>query len=229
VVALGAAALAMAGCGGGGAETLTYSRGASAPAAVFQDWSRYMRRGNVRTACRLMTANGRRSLAAVDGQSCDSTEGLSGPAPKPGPAGVAKDLALLVVKYPNESFIAVLRREGGRWLVDLPQPAPIPRSLASPGTPRFLVERLPLAGPTSPAFGAAARYVDRGVTSGRLDREHVGTVAVVGHVALAYLVAGSDAGGTATSPVPAGTPTRIVVLAKGGGRWRITPVSIGSA
>jgi hypothetical protein len=229
VVALGAAALAMAGCGSGGAETLTYSRGATAPPAVFADWSRYMHRGDVRTACRLMTANGRRSLAAVDGQSCDSTEGLSGPAPKLGPAGVAKDLALLVVKYPNESFIAVLRREGGRWLVDLPQPAPIPRSPATSGTPPFLVERLPVAGPTSPAFGAASRYVDRGVASGRLDREHVDTVAVVGKLALAYLVAGSDISGTATTPVPAGTPTDILVLSRTSGGWRVVPVSIGSA
>jgi hypothetical protein len=188
-----------------------------------------MRSGDVGAACELMTANGRRSLAAIDAQDCNSTEGLSGPAPKVGPVGVAKDVALTLVRYANESFIAVMRRENGRWLVDLAQPAPIPRSLAHSNTPPYLIERLPLAGPTDPAFGTASRYVDRGVASGRLDREHVNTVAVVGKLALAYLVAGSDIQGAATTPVPAGTSTDILVLAKSRHGWHVVPVSIGSA
>ncbi len=229
VAALAAAALAMAGCGAGGTGTSTAPAGAATPRAAFEAWYRHMRSGDVGAACELMTDNGRRSLAAIDGQDCDSTEGLSGAAPKLAPVGVSQDLALVVVRYASESFIAVVRREDGHWLVDLAQPAPIPRSLADSNTPPYLVERLPLAGPTSPAFGAAARYVDHGVASGRLDREHVDTVAVAGKLALAYLVAGSDVGGTATTPVPAGTPTDILVLARGHHGWHVVPVSIGAA
>ncbi len=176
-----------------------------------------------------MTANGRRSLAAVDGQSCDSTEGLSGQAPMLGPVGVDHGMALVVVRYRDESFVAVLRRPEGRWLVDLAQPAPIPEALASADTPPYLVRRIPVAGPASPALAVASRYVDHGVANGHLDREHVDTVAAVGDVALAYLVAGSDVAGPATTPVPAGTPTDILVLAKRLGRWRVLPISLGSA
>ncbi len=238
--------LALAGCGAGaGGGATTSSGGATtssgddegAARAAFAEWYARMREGDIAASCRLMTGNGRRAMAVL-GADCAGARGdrLTGPRPDLGPIGAANGIALVVTRHPAkggfsaENFVAVLRHRQGTWLVDLPQPAPIPPSLRAPGVPPYLFESLPTGGIVGNGpLAAASRYVDSGVASGSLDREHVDTVATVGDVALAYLVAGSDVAGTATTPVPAGTPTDILVLTKRAGRWRVLPISLGYA
>src|SRR5205823_14775521 len=105
------------------------------------------RRGDGPAACALMTARGRHTAERIGGP------GFCGKHPPPkhsvrppkiGPIGTRGPLALAVSKG---SFVTGMRRQGGRWLVDVLAPAPVPDSLHVKHVPKVLRTRLPTTGP----------------------------------------------------------------------------------
>jgi hypothetical protein len=220
-------ALAIAGCGGsGGGTSSTGATGTASPSGVLRAWYLAAARGNGATACGLMTGHGRRAVEAVresNGQSCRNViadHRFGRPRPeRVGPVGTHDSVALGVVQFQahGSRAVGVLRRQGGRWLVDLAGPVPVLDSVRANGVPDAYRESLPIAGPD--VLGVAGRWVDGHVASGSLNRVHVAAAAVVGGIALAYLVPGSDVGGAAKAP-PA-TRLEFLLLVESDGRWRV--------
>jgi hypothetical protein len=169
-----------------------------------------------------MTERGRRAIeAAGRGATCRAVLAKPGRFGRPagvGPTGVDGDLALGVVRFRAQGSraVTVLRRAGGRWLVDLPGPVPVLDSVRAADVPDRYRESLPIAGPD--VLGVAGRWVDGHVASGSLNRVHVAAAAAVGGLALAYLVPGSDVRGSAK--VPPASKLEFLLLVASDGRWR---------
>jgi hypothetical protein len=109
----------------------------------------------------------------------------------------------------RSASVVVLRRRDGRWRVDSPS-TPVLASLHVHGVPARQRERLPTGGAqVQSVLGAAGRYVDKQAASGGA-AVHVVTAAIVGDVAIAYLLPGTDIPGVHHPPsVDYGTLTLI--------------------
>jgi hypothetical protein len=228
VIACATAAIVIAGCGGSsggaGSGAATGSDPTASPEAAVRAWYAAVANARPAGACGLMTAAGRRRVEVGVSGSCRETLSRVPQVPRLAgvrPTAVRGDLALAVARFEADHRLAVTvaRRQGDSWLVDLPGPFPVDDSVHARGVPASLRESLPSAGAqTSAVLGAAGRWVDPRVASGELGRVHVATAAVVGRVALAYLLPGSDvgaAGAASTKNVQA------LVLVGGGGTWRV--------
>jgi hypothetical protein len=220
LAAIALAAAALAGCGGS-SDT---NSGVGSPKAALGAWYAAVARGDARAACDLMTAHGRRLLEAIQaagtGRGC--TNALTGAQfERPtaiGPVGLRGDLALGVVRFQaaGSRALAVLRREDGGWLVDVPGPVPLSAAAHASGVPSVFQESLPSAGPD--VLGTASRWVDARVQSGSLNRAHVTTATAVGRVALAYLAPGSDVSGRSR---PNAKELQFLLLVKSKGLWHV--------
>jgi hypothetical protein len=187
--------------------------------------------------CALMTQHGRAVLLKLGGPKACQALKLRDRAPVPivGPVGAGGDLALAYFRDRGKRAsepgggVAVVRRRDGRWLVDFPGPMPIPPSIPARGVSPASRYPLPTTGPSiRGALGAASRYTDSQVARGS-DRVHVAAATVVGDVALAYQVAGSDVPGTATAPPQPGL-NGVLLLTKhpaGWHMWHPNSVTIG--
>jgi hypothetical protein len=229
VIACATAAIAIAGCGGssGGAGSGAAATGSdptgSAEAAV-RAWYGAVAHARPAEACGLMTAAGRRRVEVGVSGGCPQTLSRIPQVPRLAdvrPTGVEGALALAVARFEagHRLAVAVARRKGGRWLVDLPGPFPVAASVRARSVPASLRVPLPSAGAqTSAVLGAAGRWVDRRVASGALGRVHVANAVMVGRVALAYLLPGSDVGAAAGASTKS---VQALVLVGGSGTWRV--------
>jgi hypothetical protein len=210
-------AVALAGCGG--SSTSTPAPTVESPGAALEAWYRAVEHGDAKRACGLLTGHGRRAIEGQVKKSCATvySSPRRGPMPRIGPVGIRGDLALAVTgtKPAGVSNVTALRRFRGRWLIDLAS-TPVLDSLDVAGIPPIERESLPSGGQQLPdVLGAAARYVDKQASSGG-PAVHVATAAVVGDVAIAYLLPGSDVPGARPSSATYGS----LILTRGAHGWR---------
>jgi hypothetical protein len=222
-------AAAIAGCGGssggtGSGAAATGSDPTGSPEAAVRAWYVAVAGARPADACALMTAAGRRRVEVGVSGGCRETLSRVPQVPRltgVRPTGGTGNLALAVARFgaANRLAVAAARRQGGRWLVDLPGQFPVAASVRARGVPGSLRESLPSAGAeTSAVLGAAGRWVDQRVASGELGRVHVANAVVVGRVALAYLLPGSDVGGAGAASTE---NVQALVLVGEGGAWRV--------
>lgn len=267
ILCVGASAALLAGCSGcssSNTETSTAAQEHGASKAVHAFYAA-AEDGDVDAMCRLLTENGKeaaRLLGSKDMCEGDSSRPLTGPKPQIGPVGANEDLALAVVRYPGkgsyqeENFVTVLRRVDSDWLIDLPLPFPVLKTLDAPGIPPPMVEELPTDGPeVDAARDVATRYTlarqkadgatvcslltseARGDASKCEQREsvpfsevyRVAEVAVVGDLALAYRTGGGFARDGQTQPDNPGQLQDIVLLVNTAEGWRVDPITFGFA
>jgi hypothetical protein len=141
VLALALTAL-LAGCSGSGEEPEPDPE-AGAQAAL-EAYFTAMNAADGVALCDLLTENGQDWYATGGEDLCadpQPSEGSAGewdgaPQPEVIALGADDDVAMALIQYPGdyeESFVTLLRREDGAWKVDIPNPYPIPPSLALEG------------------------------------------------------------------------------------------------
>jgi hypothetical protein len=234
VIACAAAAVAIAACGGSsGPSSSSTSQppksatGPPSPGAALRAWEGAVSGRDGRAACRLMSAHARRAIRFETRRGCVAFYGSPSHPPIRPPRivaiGARGDVALGVLRSGSAGAggVTVLRRLGGRWLIDLTGVTPILASVPAPGTPPLYRESLPTTGPRAlAALGAAGRYVDSAPAHAPSAHGHVTAAAVVGDVALAYVLAGSDVGAGKGGSPRHGLQS-VLVMSRANGGWRV--------